>query len=386
MTQLRRRFRLLRVGADLSLSALPKTRRNVCNWARLCLAGVVGSSGEGLMQIRVLLAVLVLGSVLGPTAAAESLEKAQKKQLESQVKAIKAEAQSLEQAGKLAEARTKYAESQALLEMKDVTDALKHLDEEIKKRVKDTLNDSRKFYEVHKYKEAAAALEDGLKLQAFQPVLAYNLALCYQQLGERAKAVEYLRKAEMGTADPKEKQKLLQLMTFITTGESGNTLKDSDKERTIRVNKLSENIGTEASLEDEGGGEEDPTIAEDNSPMDTPASSGPGPGAASAQLVSSQSVSTPALSTPPVPAPAAKTNAPAGMHSSVNASHRSSLCNALGELKGPLASSPSETFNLANCAESNGSDRRRPFICWRSTWRSRPRRPTLRKRARGLPT
>jgi len=36
------------------------------------------------------------------------------------------------------------------------------------------------------------------------------------------------------------------------------------------------------------------------------------------------------------------------------AGHRSSLCNALGELKGNIATSPSATFNLANCAETNG--------------------------------
>jgi len=43
--------------------------------------------------------------------------------------------------------------------------------------VKDALGDSRKLYELHKFKEAAAALEENMKLQAFQPVLAYNLAL-----------------------------------------------------------------------------------------------------------------------------------------------------------------------------------------------------------------
>jgi hypothetical protein len=69
--------------------------------------------------------------------------------------------------------------------MNDVTDALKHLDEEIRKRVKDTLSESRKLCEGRKFKEAVATLDEGMKLQAFQPVLAYNLALCYYQLGER---------------------------------------------------------------------------------------------------------------------------------------------------------------------------------------------------------
>ena len=70
-----------------------------------------------------------------------------------------------------------------------------------------------------------------MKLQAFQPVLAYNLALCYHQLGERDKALEYLGKAKAGTADPKQKQKLLQMITFFTTGENGLSLNDSEKDR-----------------------------------------------------------------------------------------------------------------------------------------------------------
>lgn len=78
---------------------------------------------------------------------AENWEKAQKKALEAQVKTMTAEAEGLERSGQLAEARIKYAESQALIEMKDVTDALKRLDEEIQKRVKNTLSDSRKLYE-----------------------------------------------------------------------------------------------------------------------------------------------------------------------------------------------------------------------------------------------
>src|SRR5258708_3600289 len=82
---------------------------------------------------------------------------------------------------------------------------------------------------------------------------AYNLALCYHQLGEHDKALEYLRKAKPGTSEPKQKQKLLQLLTFFTTGENGLTLNEGDKNRILRVNQLADSIGLEASLEDEGG-------------------------------------------------------------------------------------------------------------------------------------
>ena len=271
------------------------------------------------MRTRRVFLVLLLRSALG----ADNLEKTQKKELEAQVKTMTAEAQALAKAGHLAEARSKYAESQALIETKDVTDAIKHLDEEIHKRVKDNLSESRKFYEAHKFKEAAAALEEGMKLQAFQPLLAYDLALCYYQLGDRAKALEYIRKAKAGTADPKQKQKLLQLITHFTTGENGLSANDSSKDRFSQVNRLSESIGLDTSLEDAGGDEDAPLDAD------------------------------PLSSALPVPTAALKANPPVGTHSNANAGPRSSLCTALGELKSTLVSRPSGAFDLANCAESN---------------------------------
>src|SRR5450432_3246391 len=156
------------------------------------------------MRIKTILLIFLLSSGL----AADNLEKTQKKEMEAEVKTMTAEAERLERAGQLAEARAKYAESQAFIEVNNVTDALKRLDEQIHKRVKDALNDSHKLYESHKYKEAAALLDEAMKLQAFQPVLAYNLALCYHQLGDRNQALEYLKKSKAGTVDPKQKQRL----------------------------------------------------------------------------------------------------------------------------------------------------------------------------------
>ena len=271
------------------------------------------------MRIKVFLAILLLSSVL----AAEDLEKTQKKALEAQVKTMTKQAEQLEKSGHLAEARTMYTESQALIEMKDVTEAIKHLDEEIRKRVKDALNDSRKLYESRKFTESAAVLDEAMKLNAYQAVLAFDLALCYHQLGESDKALEYLRKAKTGTVEPKQRQRLLQLLTVFTTGAAEPAVNDSDKVRIVQVNRLAESIGLEASLEDDGE-------AEEPSPQ-TDASSGQS--AAAATL---------------------KTSGPANSHSNASASHRSSLCNALGELKANLANRPSATFDLANCAESNG--------------------------------
>src|SRR5438045_2914767 len=199
---------------------------------------------------------ILLIAVLRFGLAADNQEKTQKKALEAQVKTMTAEAARLEKAGQLAEARATYAESQALIEVKDVMDAIKRLDEEIHKRVKDALKESHKLYESHKFQEAAALLEEGMKLHAFQPVLTYDLALCYHHLGDRDKAIEYLRRARSGVGDPKQKEKLSQMLTFFTTGENPTAVNDKDKDRILRVNRLADSIGLEASLQDEGGVEE----------------------------------------------------------------------------------------------------------------------------------
>ncbi len=201
--------------------------------------------------------VILVITLISSGWAADNLEKTQKKELEAQVKAITAEAAKLEKAGQLAEARTRYAESQALIEMKEVTEAIKRLDDQIRKRLQDALKDSRKLYEARKFQEAAALLEDAMKLQAFQTVLTYDLALCYHQAGDPPKALEYLRKAKAGPADPKQKEKLQrQLLTYFTTGETGLPANDTDRDRIIRANRLAESVGLEASLEDEAGVEE----------------------------------------------------------------------------------------------------------------------------------
>jgi tetratricopeptide (TPR) repeat protein len=264
---------------------------------------------------------ILLVFMLGSTLAADDLEKTQKKELEAQVRTMTAEAERLEKTGHFAEARIQYAESQALIEMKNVTEAIKRLDEDIRKRVKVNLSDAHKLYDSHKFKDAATALEESMKLRSFQGVIAYDLALCYYQLGERGKALEYLRKAKAATADPKQKQKLVQLLTIFTTGESALSVTDSEKDRIGRVNYLSESVGVEASLEDAGGDEE----------------------------------SFPEVEAPPVqPGPQpVKAKVTANVHSNISASRRSSLCNVLGDLKGNVGGSAAATFNRANCAESN---------------------------------
>ena len=160
------------------------------------------------MKATTLVAILLLSC---GSLTAENLEKTQKKELESQAKAVIAEARSMEKSGELAQARTKYVESQAMIEVKDAEAAIKRIDEEIHKRIKDALSQSHKLYDAHKYKEAALALEESTKLGSFEGILSFNLALCYYQLGDRDKSVENLDEAITDTPDPRKKQKLQEL-------------------------------------------------------------------------------------------------------------------------------------------------------------------------------
>jgi tetratricopeptide (TPR) repeat protein len=253
--------------------------------------------------------------------SAENLEKTQKKALEVQAKAIVAEAKSMEAAGQLADARIKYAESQAMLETKDAAEAIKHLDDEIHKRVKKTLSDSRKLYEQHKYKEAADSLEESGKLGASDGVLSSNLALCYFQLGDRNKAVESLDRAIRDTSDPKEKLKLRQLLTSFTTNENVSMGPGDQQIHIAQFNQLVESVGFDASLEDEQGAEDEGLFSEPDSP--------------SPQLLSH---------TPGIPE----------QHASYSISkHRVSMCSALQAIKNSGAESPAAIFDRANCAEMN---------------------------------
>jgi tetratricopeptide (TPR) repeat protein len=280
---------------------------------------LAGNVWEADVKISARIGTSLLILAFSCVVAAENVEKAQKKELEAQAKAIIAEAKSLERTGELVGARAKYAESQAMIETNDAADAIKHLDDEIHNRVKDVLSNSRKFYESRKYTEAVAALEEGAKFGASEATVSYNLALSYFQLGERSKAAENLNKSVQSTPDPKRKVKLKQLLTFFTTGE--NRDRASDKERIEQLNRMLESAGLDASLQDDQPDEEE----EPFSGADTPATP--------------VSLKTSGSSTP---------------NSHSVAGHRASLCTALDGLKENLASSAAATFDRANCAESNG--------------------------------
>jgi len=289
---------------------------------------VVLRTGSVKQMLRFTSAMLLIAFYCVPSSA-ENLEKTQKKALEAQAKSIIAEAKSLEKTGELAEARVKYAESQAMLETKDALEGIKHIDDEIHKRVKESLNESRKFYEAHKYKEAAEKLEQSTKLGASQGVLSFNLALCYFHLGDRPKAIEQLDSTIRDTPDPKEKLKLEQLLTSFMTGEQGTLGNDKQKDRILQFNRLTDNMGFDASVED-------PSLEEGEDAKED--------AAFALQDSAASHVSAASLKTPVVP--------PSNTHAIEG--HKSNMCAALEQLTFVEGATPSATFDRANCAELNG--------------------------------
>jgi tetratricopeptide (TPR) repeat protein len=260
-------------------------------------------------------AALLLLSI--PVAFADDREKAEKKALEQQAQAFVKEAKDLEKAGKLLEARTRYANSQSFAETKDATGAIKRIDGEIQKRVKSALQQAHRLYDQGKFEPAAQTLEDASKLGGSGSVFSYDLALCKRRMGETASALAHLDQAAIATADPKRKLKIKQLRTALVTGEQTSALKNDDRDRINKVNQLMESIGFETSVEDR------------QTSLTQPAEAG--------------------LAV--VPASLRSGVSPVATHTSKAARRSVSLCQALDGLKGTLATTPAMTFNLANCAE-----------------------------------
>jgi tetratricopeptide (TPR) repeat protein len=247
-----------------------------------------------------------------PLALADDKEKADKKALDQQAKQFVKEAKDLEKSGQLLEARTHYTNSQSFTETKDATEAIKRIDGEIRKQVKDALKKSHQLYDKGNFKLAAESLEQAAQQGGSSSMYSYNLALCYRRMGDVPAALGHLDQAVMGTSDPKRKLVMKQLRTAMITGETPAALKGDDRDRINKVNQLIESIGFEASL-DEG----------------PPALRQPGDSA------TSTSTSIPSSSAPK------------------SARRSVSLCQALTAFKGPIADTPAITFNLANCAEDN---------------------------------
>ena len=278
------------------------------------------SLGARATHWAVLIFVVAFG--LPPLAAAEDLRKTQKRELETAAKALNEEAKALEKEGKLVQARLKYAESLGYMEEREAISAITRIENKLKEDTRSAITAAEKLYESGKYREAADALEAVWTLATMKPVLAYNLALCYRQLGDRQKAVDYLDQAIAGAGGPKVRARLKQTRTILTTAESPAAQVDPIKKQLELFDHLVDTLGNGSSTEDTLGDEE--ILLEGDAPDPT----------ASVHNATKKFTATD----------------PAG---SGKANRFSSACAALEGLKAVAGNSPAAVFDLANCSEDN---------------------------------
>ena len=192
------------------------------------------------------------------------------------------------------------------------------------------MNDSRKLYESRKFQEAALALDEGheacrLSSRCWPTISRFAItnsanATRPSNIWERPRQAQQIQSKSRSSC---------RCLHSLPPERTDFRVNDTEKDRIDSGEpSLAESIGMEASLEDEAGAEE---------------------AVCGSRHSSSERTRHPAGEPAPL-----KDEPPASPHSNTSAGHRSSLCNALGELKGTLATSPSATFNLANCAETNG--------------------------------
>jgi len=260
---------------------------------------------------------LILVLLLAVTPAFSSEEKDEKKALEAQAKVLIEQAKESEKSGDLVEARKQYASSQAFWETKDADKAIKHIDDEIRGRVKDALKRARALYEHGQVKPASDILETALDFHSSGGVLAYDLALCHYKMNDPAVALGYLDEAISSTADPKRSGKLKELRTLWVTGQQTATPSTVEKDHNLYVNRLMDEIGFDTSLED----------------------------------------STPAAATPNAPNVTqtnfVESSATTNIHASPRKHSHANLCQSLSGMKSSTITSPALAFDLAICAEDN---------------------------------
>lgn len=137
------------------------------------------------------------------------------------------EGKALEEQGKLAEAKDKYIDAEAIYSTGDGLNAIKRINDAQKQQADSSLTDARRLYDAGKYQESLDKLAD----LPGSPSFEFDMAMCYLKLGDRANADLYLEMAIAGMGE-KEKPSLLELDSTIVMGtdqpSSGTDPPESD--------------------------------------------------------------------------------------------------------------------------------------------------------------
>ena len=160
-----------------------------------------------------------------------------KKQLEAQAKQVVAEAQSLEQQGKLAEAKDKYIDAEGIVSTADAVTGISRINDEEKQQVESALADARRSYDAGKFSDSIEELQHALEIQPSNAALQYNLALCYLKLGDRANAATHLDYAISDTSKGKQQTELLELRSSVLMGVTPTSATEDSKKTLTGFNE-----------------------------------------------------------------------------------------------------------------------------------------------------
>jgi tetratricopeptide (TPR) repeat protein len=251
--------------------------------------------------VRILLFFVILVSSLPCSYAQDNAPIEDKKQLEVRAKQTAEEAKTLEEKGQLKEAEEKYLAAEAIITTREGAAGLYRVQQEKTKKVQSLLKESHGLYDAGKTQEALTKLEEAQGLDAGNPSILYNLALCHAKLGDKVKAIADLDQClQVLPEDDRNRGQLEQLKSSLVTGENPSQLTPEIKSKIESFNNSA--------------------LAETKTPNEPPESETPKP-----------------IS----PSPDAKSSA-------------APPCSQLKELEPSLPKSPAVLFNLAKCAEEEG--------------------------------
>jgi tetratricopeptide (TPR) repeat protein len=142
-----------------------------------------------------------------------------KKELEAKAKELVAEGKALEKQGQLDDAKDKYIDAEGYISTKDGLNGIGRIRDAKKTQVEVLLQGAHQDCDAGRTADCAKKLEKALNTSPDKTVtLHYDLALCYQKLGDRANALTHLGEAISATQDTGQRVALVELRTQMVLG------------------------------------------------------------------------------------------------------------------------------------------------------------------------
>jgi tetratricopeptide (TPR) repeat protein len=141
------------------------------------------------------------------------------KQLEAMARALVDEGKALEKKGQLAEAREKFLDAEGYFSTKGALEGLSRVRESVQQKAEALLEEARPACQKQSFNDCVNGLEKALEPAPEKTAALHNdLALYYQRLNDRAKAMSHVDALLALTHEEKERLKLAELRTAILLG------------------------------------------------------------------------------------------------------------------------------------------------------------------------